>query len=271
MVSGEGIATDPEKVESIRSWPTPTTAKEIRSFVGLCSYYRRFIAGFSNLLQPLLKCADTAFTWTTEAEEVFHKLKTALTEAPILGYPNSEDEIVLDTDASLTGVGAVLSQLQDGQEKVIAYYSCSLNKAERNYCVTRRELLAVIKAVRRFHPYLYGRAFTLRTDHAALRWLLNFRCSEGQTARWLQELQQYNFKVEHRRGLKHNNADALSRRPCLSSDCRHCTALEAKPGRKSFREKRSMVRSFLAYLLLSAHRLMPFPCLGAVKICGRPR
>ena len=77
-------------------------------------------------------------------------------------------------------------------------------------------------------PYLYGRAFTLRTDHAALRWLLNFRCSEGQTARWLQELQQYNFKVEHRRGLKHKNADALSRRPCLSSDCRHCTALEAK-------------------------------------------
>ena len=197
VVSGEGIAMDPEKVESIRSWPTPTTAKEIRSFVGLCSYYRRFIAGFSNLVQPLLKCADTAFTWTTEAEEVFHKLKTALTEAPILGYPNSEDEIVLDTDASLTGVGAVLSQLQDGQEKVIAYYSCSLNKAERNYCVTRRELLAVIKAVRRFHPYLYGRAFTLRTDHAALPWLLNFRCSEGQTARWLQELQQYNFKVEH--------------------------------------------------------------------------
>ena len=244
VVSEKGIATDPEKVEAIRAWPTPTTVKEIRSFVGLCSYYRRFIAGFSDIAQPLLQCAEKTYIWTPEAEEAFQKLKQALTEAPVLGYPKADGDFVVDTDASLTGVGAVLSQMQDGLEKVIAYYSCNLSRAERNYCATRRELLAVIKAVRRFHPYLYGRAFTLRTDHAALSWLLNFRCSEGQTARWLQELQQYNFKVEHRRGVRHNNADALSRRPCLSSDCRHCARLETKEELKREEEEHSEYFSY---------------------------
>ena len=85
-----------------------------------------------------------------------------------------------------------------------------------------------MRAIRRFHPYLYGRTFTIRTDHAALHWLLNFKCPEGQTARWLQELQQYDFTVEHRWGVNHNNADALSRRPCLSVHCRHCERLEIK-------------------------------------------
>ena len=148
-------------------------------------------------------------------------MKQLLTETPILGYPTDDDPFVVDTDASLVGVGAVLSQIQDGKEKVISYFSHRLSKAESNYCVTRRELLAVIKALRNFNPYLFGRPFTLHTDHAALRWLLNFKCPDGQTARWLQELQQYNITVEHRRGFKHNNTDALSRRPCLRDDCKH--------------------------------------------------
>ncbi len=229
VVSQQGISTDPDKVQAIKTWATPTSAKEVRSFVGLCSYYRRFIATFSDRSQPLVRCAEESpFTWTPEADAAFQDLKRALTEAPVLGYPTMDDQFVVDTDASLTGVGAVLSQLQDGHEKVISYYSSSLSKAERNYCTTRRELLAIIKAVRRFHPYLYGRSFLLRTDHAALRWLLNFRCSEGQTARWLEELQQYDFKVEHRPGARHVNADALSRRPCMDSGCKYCAKLETK-------------------------------------------
>ena len=111
---------------------------------------------------------------------------------------------------------------------MISYFSHRLSKAESNYCVTRRELLAVIKALRKFHHYLYGRPFTRRTDHAALCWLLNFKCPDGQTARWLQELQQYSFTVEHRHGLKHNNVDALSRHPSLRDDGKHCHRLEAK-------------------------------------------
>ena len=162
VVSQRGISTDPDKMEAIRSWATPNSAKEVRSFVGLCSYYRRFIAGFSDISQPLVWCAEESpFTWTPEADAVFQKLKAALTEAPVLGYPTPDDQFVVDTDASLTGVGAILSQLQDGQEKVISYYSSSLSRAERNYCATRRELLSILKAVRRFHPYLYGHPFTL--------------------------------------------------------------------------------------------------------------
>ena len=118
--------------------------------------------------------------------------------------------------------------MQNGEERVIAYYSQTHSRAERQYCTTRKELLAVIKAVRHFHVYLYGRHFTIRTDHAALQWLLKFRFPEGQVARWLHQLQQYDFNIEHRAGRKHQNADALSRRPCLAQLCKHCDRLEGK-------------------------------------------
>ena len=107
-----------------------------------------------------------------------------------------ESPFVFDTDASLNGVGAVLSHVQNGHERALSYYSLPLSRAERNYCVTKRELLAVVKPIRRFHPYLHGRPFTVRTDHAALRWLLKFKYPEEQIARWLQELQEYDFVVQ---------------------------------------------------------------------------
>ena len=149
--------------------------------------------------------------WDAAVDDSLQELKHLLTVTPVLGCPTMEDSFVFDTDASLNGVGAVLSQVQNGQDRALSYYSQRQSRAERNYCVTRRELLAVVKAFRRFHPYLYGRSFTIRTDHAALRWLLNFKCPEGQIARWLQELQEYDLIVEHTRGVKHSNADALSR------------------------------------------------------------
>ena len=127
----------------------------------------------------------------------------------MLCYPSPDGQFILDTDFSNFAVVAVLSQMQDGVERVLAYYSRSLDQAEKNYCVTRKELVAAVKAVRHFHPYLLGRLFILRTDHAALRWLINFHSPEGQIARWLQQLQQYDYQVEHRQGAKHNNADAL--------------------------------------------------------------
>ena len=104
----------------------------------------------------------------------------------------------------------------------MASFSTALSQAQRNYCVTRRELLAVVQAVKRFHPYLYGQRFLIRTDHSALQWLLNFRQPKGQTARWLEALQGYSFTVQHRPGSQHSNADALSRRPCFESGCKHC-------------------------------------------------
>merc|ERR1711893_179753 len=134
--------------------------------------------------------------------------------APILAYPDPSAEFILDTDASGYGIGAVLAQVQGGKERVIAYGSKSLTKEERRYCVTRRELLAVVYFLKQYRHYLYGQKFRVRTDHGALRWLTNFKDPQGQIARWLEVLGTYDFEIEHRPGLKHNNADALSRGPC---------------------------------------------------------
>jgi len=115
--------------------------------------------------------------------------------------------------------------VQDGGEQVVSYFSETLSKAERNYCVTRRELLAIVKTLEHFHKYLYGQEFHSCTDHSALTWLLNFRNLEGQTARWVQRLQEYNDTSEHRQGIRHTNADALSRRLC-PEECSHCQKVE---------------------------------------------
>ena len=216
IVSSEGIATDPQKVETVASWPTPRCVREVRSFLGLASYYRRFIRGFAEIASPLHALTEKAreFMWTESCQEAFDELKNRLQAAPVLSYPIPEGNFILDTDASGDGIGAVLSQVQDGDEKVLAYASRKLSKPERNYCVTRKEMLAVVVYLKYFKQYLYGRRVTVRTDHAALRWVLNFKNPEGQLARWLEVLSQYDLVVEHRSGTKHGNADGLSRRPC---------------------------------------------------------
>ena len=113
--------------------------------------------------------------WSEDCKESFNILKTALVQTPVLAYPSQNDHLVLDTDASNYGMGAVLSQIQDDSEKVVCFFGKSFSGPERNYCVTRRELLAIVMSIKHFHHYLYGRRFTVRTDHGALRWLLNFK------------------------------------------------------------------------------------------------
>ena len=144
-------------------------------------------------------------------------LKEYLISAPVLHFPSFDLPFVLDTDASNAGLGAVLSQNVHGTECVVAYASRVLTKSERSYCATRKELLALVWAVQHFRPYLSGRPFTVRTDHNSLKWLQNFKDAEGQVARWLEKLSEYQMCVEHRPGKKHGNADALSR-----SKCRQC-------------------------------------------------
>ena len=131
------------------------------SFLGLCSYYRRFVCGFGSVDAPLhcLTENSRAFVWTSEHDVAFQRLKQVLSQAPVLAYPTSEGAFVLDTDASNTGIRAVLSQIQGEEEKVIAYFGCSLTKSERQYCITGKELLALLAAVRHFHHYAYGRHF----------------------------------------------------------------------------------------------------------------
>ena len=230
VVSGEGVATDPSKIDKIRDWPTPTNVRQVRSFIGLTSYYRRFIENYAQIAEPLHRITGKGarFEWTREQQEAFEELQRRLTNTPILGYPRRENPFILDTDASACSVGAVLSQEQDGQERVIAYGSRVLSTPERNYCVTRRELLAVVEFIDQYRHYLYGRRFRLRTDHGSLRWLFAIKEPQGQVARWLERLATFEFSIEHRPGKYHTNADTLSRCPC-PFPCAQCGKEHEEP------------------------------------------
>ncbi|GFU01375.1 retrovirus-related Pol polyprotein from transposon 17.6 [Trichonephila clavipes] len=231
IISAEGVRTDPDKISAVKDWNCPTDVHQLRGFLGLCTYYRKFVKNFSTIARLLHKLTEVKqkFIWTGDCNNAFNKLKGALTSAPVLAYPKIGKQFILGTDASHESVGAVLSQEIDGQERVIAYFSKCLSKPERNYCVTRKELLAIVKAVEHFHPYLYGRRFLLRTDHASLTWLLNFKNPEGQIARWIQRLQKYDEEIRHRKGSPHGNAEALSGRPFPES-CKYCSRIEKKFG-----------------------------------------
>ena len=216
IISEDGIATDPAKTKVISEWPRPCDATEVRSFLGLCGYYRRFIKGFSNIARPLHKLTenDKEFVWTNDCENSFQDLKSRLCNSPILAMPDFTKEFTLDCDASGTAIGAVLSQNFDGKERPIAYASRTLTKSERKYCVTRRELLAIVYFTKYFRHYLIGKPFLVRTDHNALRWLMNFKNPEGQIARWIETLSSFDMTIQHRPGIRHKNADSLSRVPC---------------------------------------------------------
>ncbi len=213
-VSGDGIKTDKSKVSWVANWPTPVNVHELRSFTGL-TYYRRFVQGFSQIAAPFrLMEKEKQFQWTEECESTFKTLQRKLVTSPVLGYPRRNGTFYLDTDASYQGIRAVLAQGQDGVERVLAYGSCSRTKSERNYCTTRMELLALIYFMRHFRPYLIGQSFVARTDHSALQWVQNIKEPEGQRARWIEQMQEYDFTVEHRRGRQHQNADTLTQVPC---------------------------------------------------------
>lgn len=161
---------------------------------------------------PLYSCTcRNRLHWDEEQQSAFNEVKLALASAPVLTLPTKEDYFILDTDASEFAIGAELSQIQNGVERTIAYASLTLLPEQRRYCTTRKELLAVVFFTRYFRYYLLGKCFTVRTDHSSLQWLLNFRYHEGQIARWIEELSQYNMTIQHREGRKHIHADALSR------------------------------------------------------------
>ena len=221
IVSPEGIATDPNKIQKVTDCPPPQDVHEVRSALGLFSYYRRFIPHFSEVAKPLIKLTekDRAFTWGEEQQLAFEQLKELLEQAPILSHPRSEGLFILDTDASNKGIGAVLSQVQDNEEKVIAFGSKTLTKPERNYCITRRELLAVVHFVQQFKHFLLGQRFLIRTDNSAVRYWMRIQSDsydpQGQTARWMVRLAAFDFEIKHRPGKQHANADSMSRMPFL--------------------------------------------------------
>ena len=150
---------------------------DVRSFLGLAPYYRRFIQDFAEIAASLhrLIAKTTEFKWTPECDQAFRVLKEKLVSAPVLAFPCFGEEFVVDCDASDYGLGAVISQRQDGAQKVIAYASRVLKDRERRYSTTKKEILAMVYAIKHFHHYLYGKPFTVRTDHNALKWLQSFK------------------------------------------------------------------------------------------------
>ncbi|CAF1149257.1 unnamed protein product, partial [Brachionus calyciflorus] len=180
----------------------------------MASYYRRFIRNFSSITEPLnlLLRKNQKFIWTTECEKSFNNLINALTNSPILIYPNFKKDFILATDASGIGIGAILSQLdENNQERVIAYASRSLKPAERNYSATELECLAIVWAVENFRHYLYGRKFKIYSDHNPLVYLDNTKNKSARINRWRTELADYDKEIIYKKGTKNTNADALSR------------------------------------------------------------
>ncbi|CAB0041768.1 unnamed protein product [Trichogramma brassicae] len=179
----------------------------------MSSWYRKFLKDYATLAEPLtrLTSSKVKYVWSTEQQDAFEKIKILMAEAPLLNCPNFKEKFIVQTDASDTGLGAVLLQIIDGEERVLEFASRVLSSAERNYTVTERECLGVIWAVRKFRQYIEGYDFTVVTDHASLRWLCNLRNPTGRLARWALELQGHSYKVEHRKGSLNHVPDALSR------------------------------------------------------------
>jgi hypothetical protein len=213
-IGEEGLKPNSKKIETINNIQEPKTVTEVRSFLGLCSYYRRFVKGFSKIAGPLTELTkkDVPFIWAQGQQESFDKLKKMLVENPILSHPDFSKDFILITDASADGLGAILSQKNENdKEVVIAYASRRTNNNERNYPITDLECLAIIWAVKHFHKFLINTKFKVITDHAALKGLMKDQEPKGRRARWMMELQQYNFEIMHRSGKLNTNADALSR------------------------------------------------------------
>ena len=225
VFSANGMSPDPNKVKAVADWPVPSNVSKVRQFLGLASYYRRYVQNFSTIAAPLhaLTQDGISFCWDQACNDAFTTLKNHLVNSPVLAYPSFEQnatEFVLQTDTSAVALGAVLEQ----KGHVIAYASQSLTASEHNYSVIQRECLAIVFALKQFRHYLLGRPFLLNTDHAPLQWL-SAQKMEGMLCRWALAMQEYDFKIVYRKGSLNTNADALSWTPTIQAPCAFTIAL----------------------------------------------
>lgn len=216
IVDKFGLRTDPDKVSAILNYPKPNTYTELKRFIGLASWYRRFVENFALVAAPLHDLTkggkkSSLLVWNNEAEMAFSKLKTALTTTPVLSCPDFSREFKIQCDASNKGIGAVLIQEIDTVEKPIAYISRKLSDRESNYSTSERELLSVIYAVEEFRPYVEGSHFKVITDHSALQWLYKTKDPHGRLARWAMRLQSFDYEIIYKKGKDNIVPDALSR------------------------------------------------------------
>ena len=232
-VVGNGqVQPEISKVEAVQRWPVPTTKKQVRAFLGLTGYYRKFIPHYATVAAPLTdltkKFAPNNVTWSNACDQAFLTLKSLLCSSPVLFSPDQAKEFILQTDASDRGVGAVLTQREDnGEEHPVAYFSRKFLPREERYSTVEKECLAIKLGIQAFRVYLLGRPFRVQTDHQCLVWLDRLKDSNTRLARWSLALQPYQFTVTYRPGSANNNADALSR----SEQARQTVVSQEKGGR----------------------------------------
>ncbi|VDI61165.1 Hypothetical predicted protein [Mytilus galloprovincialis] len=221
IISKEGIQVDTSKTKAVETFPIPNNQHDVRSFLGLCNYYRKFVKGYAKIVSPLnrLLTKDSPFKWTSDCQKAFETLKTALTSTPVLKFPNFNKPFIISCDASGSAIGYILSQFgEDKKEHVIGYGGRALSPAEKKYTVTEQEMLALVSAVAYFHVYLISNKFTVYTDHKALSWLQTIKHTNSRLIRWALKLQEYNFEVIHRPGSRNQHCDSLSRRDYNNTD-----------------------------------------------------
>lgn len=217
IISERGIRPDPDKIKTIVEWQedkVKRSVKEVRSFLGICNYYRRFVRNFAQIARPLnyLLKKNAKFEWTDQCSKAFNSLKQRLISRPIMIHPDFTKPFILQVDASGFGIGAVLAQCDEkGKDHPVAYWSRKLTKAEESMTATERECLGAVEAIKHFRSYLYGQFFIIETDHKALEYMDSFKAHNGKVARWKMTLADYNFVVRAKPGKKNGNADSLSR------------------------------------------------------------
>ena len=190
IISGEGVRTDPKKIEAVQCWPPPTTLKQLRGFLGLAGYYRRFIRSFGIIAKPLTDLLKKdAFRWGNDAQRAFEEHKSALSTAPVLALPDVTKTFVVETDASARGLGAVLMQ----EKHPISFISKALSAKQQALSVYEKELLAILMAVKQWHYYLISGPFTIRTDQQSLKHLLTQKVMTPLQHKWLAKLTGYNM------------------------------------------------------------------------------
>jgi transposase InsO family protein len=212
-VTPEGIRPDERKVAAVRDFPLPSNTKQLKAFLGLAGYYRKFVPRFSPIAKPLHKLTgkNVPYVWGEEQETAFQTLKDILCNEPLLQYPDFKKEFIVTCDASSNEIGCVLSQGTIGKDLPVAYASRVLTTPEKNYSTIERELTAIVWACRQFRPYIWGRKFTIVTDHKPLTWIFRMNDPSSIIMRMKLKLEEFDYTIVYKKGKENSNSDGLSR------------------------------------------------------------